>query len=74
MLDFDERHAYVDQIIGKLFLAGVPTRRLERLADQLLGFGLSKAPVSEITKFLDAEVRALREWAIPDTVRYLRTS
>jgi hypothetical protein len=33
----------VDAIIGKLFLAGVSTRRLEPLADQLRGFGLSKA-------------------------------
>jgi putative transposase len=65
------RHADVDQIIGKLFLAGISTRRLERLADQLLGFGVSKAAVSEITKSLDAEVRAFRERAVPDTVRYL---
>lgn len=65
------RQADVDQIVGKLFLAGVSTRRLERLADQLLGFGLSKAAVSEITKSLDAEVRSFRERAIPDTVRYL---
>lgn len=65
------RHADVDQIIGKLFLAGISTRRLERLADQLLGFGLSKATVSEITKSLDAEVRAFRERPVPDTVTYL---
>jgi len=65
------RHADVDQIIGKLFLAGVSTRRLERLADQLLGFSLSKATVCEITASLDAQVRAFRERTIPDTVRYL---
>lgn len=65
------RHADVDEIVGKLFLAGVSTRRLERLAEQLLGFGLSKAAVSEITKSLDAEVVAFREQTIPDTVRYL---
>src|SRR6266508_4061863 len=65
------RQADVDALVGKLFLAGVSTRRLERLAEQLFGYGLSKAAVSEITKSLDAEVRAFRERTIPDAVRYL---
>jgi len=65
------RQADVDALVGNLFLAGVSTRRLERLAEQLFGYGLSKAAVSEITKSLDAEVRAFRERAIPDAVRYL---
>lgn len=65
------RHAHLDEAIGRLFLAGVSTRRLERVAEELWGIGLSKAQVSEITKALDAEVRAFREKKIPDTVRYL---
>lgn len=65
------RHAALDEAIGRLFLAGVSTRRLERLAEELFGIGLSKATVSEITKALDAEVAAFRAKKIPDTCRYL---
>ncbi len=65
------RQAQLDEAIGRLFLAGVSTRRLERVAEELWGIGLSKSQVSEITKALDAEVAAFRTRKIPDTVRYL---
>jgi putative transposase len=65
------RHVELDEAIGRLFLAGVSTRRLEKVAEELWGIGLSRSQVSEITKALDAEVAAYRGRKIPDTVRYL---
>lgn len=65
------RQVELDGAIGRLFLAGVSTRRLEKVAEELWGIGLSKAQVSEITKALDAEVARFRARKIPDTVRYL---
>src|SRR6266511_1520492 len=65
------RQVELDEAIGRLFLAGVSTRRLEKVAEELWGIGLSKAQVSEITKALDAEVARFRARKIPDTVRYL---
>ena len=65
------RQVFLDEAIGRLFLAGVSTRRLEKVAEELFGIGMSKSQVSEITKALDAEVAAFRERKVPDTVRYL---
>ena len=65
------RQTALDEVIGRLFLAGVSTRRLEALAEELFGIGLSRSQVSEVTKALDAHVAAFREQRIPDTVRYL---
>lgn len=65
------RQAALDEAIGRLFLAGVSTRRLERVAEELWGIGLSRSQVSEVTKALDARVVAFRAQRIPDTVRYL---
>src|SRR6266511_3862298 len=61
------RQVELDEAIGRLFLAGVSTRRLEKVAEELWGIGLSKAQVSEITKALDAEVARFRARKIPDT-------
>ncbi len=65
------RQVELDEAIGRLPLAGVSTRRLEKVAEELWGIGLSRSQVSEITKRLDAEVASFRGRRIPDTVRYL---
>lgn len=65
------RQEEVDEIIGRLFLAGCSTRNLEDIAERLFGYGLGRSTVSHITKALDAEVAAFRAKTIPDTVRYL---
>jgi transposase-like protein len=68
---FGRRQVEVDEVIGRLFLAGCSTRRLHDIAEQLYGWGLGRSTVSSITKSLDAEVRAFRDKPIADTVRYL---
>jgi hypothetical protein len=39
------RQVELDEAIGRLFLAGVSTRRLERVAEELWGIGLSRSQV-----------------------------
>jgi putative transposase len=68
---YGRRHVEVDEVIGRLFLAGCSTRRLHDIAEQLYGWGLGRSTVSSITKSLDAEVEAFRKKPLADTVTYL---
>jgi putative transposase len=68
---YGRRQVEVDQAIGRLWLAGVSTRRLNNITEDLFGAGVRRSTVSRITKALDQEVAAFRAQKIPDTVRYL---
>jgi transposase-like protein len=68
---YGHRQVEVDQLIGRLFLAGCSTRHLHDLSEQIYGWEVGRSTVSEITKALDAEVAAYRNQPIPDTIKYL---
>lgn len=68
---YGRRQVEVDQLIGRLFLAGCSTRRLHDISEQLYGWGFGRATVSAITKALDKEIAAFRAKPISDTVKYL---
>jgi putative transposase len=68
---YRRRQVEVDQAIGHLWLAGISTRRLNLITEEIFGYGVRRSTISKITKGLDAEVEAFRNKRIPDTVRYL---
>jgi putative transposase len=68
---YGRRQVEVDQAIGRLWLAGISTRRLNNITEDIFGYGIRRSTVSRITKGLDAEVEAFRAKKITDTVRYL---
>jgi putative transposase len=68
---YGRRQVEVDQAIGHLWLAGISTRRLNLITEEIFGYGVRRSTISKITKGLDAEVEAFRNKRIPDTVRYL---
>jgi transposase-like protein len=68
---YGRRQVEVDQAIGHLWLAGISTRRLNNITEEIFGYGVRRSTISKITKGLDAEVEAFRNKRIPDTVRYL---
>jgi putative transposase len=68
---YGRRQVEVDHAIGQLWLAGISTRRLNNITEEIFGFGIRRSTISRITKGLDAEVEAFRCKKIPDTVRYL---
>jgi len=68
---YGRRQVEVDHAIGQLWLAGISTRRLNNITEEIFGYGIRRSTISRITKGLDAEVEAFRHKKIPDTVRYL---
>jgi transposase-like protein len=68
---YGRRQVDVDHAIGQLWLAGISTRRLNNITEEIFGYGIRRSTISRITKGLDAEVEAFRRKKIPDTVRYL---
>lgn len=68
---YGRRQIEIDQAIGRLWLAGISTRRLNNITEEIFGHGVRRSTISRITKGLDAEVEAFRAKKIPDTVRYL---
>lgn len=68
---YGRRQVEVDHAIGQLWLAGISTRRLNNITEEIFGYGIRRSTISRITKGLDAEVEVFRNMKIPDTVRYL---
>ena len=68
---YGRRQVEVDHAIGQLWLAGISTRRLNDITEEIFGYGIRRSTISRITKGLDAEVETFRNKKIPDTVRYL---
>jgi len=71
-LDRYERiHDDVDVAIGKLFLAGVSTRRLKSIAKELFGRSVSAQTVSNATESLEAELEQYRTAELDDDYQFL---
>jgi len=67
-----ERHRRdVDAIIGRLFIAGVSTRKLRGIVEALTGNAISASTVSAITRNLDEELSRFRSQPIPADIRFL---
>jgi putative transposase len=71
-LDRYERiHEDVDRAIGQLFLAGVSTRRLNGIAQELFGRSISAQRVSQATESLDEELERYRTAELDDDYQFL---
>jgi len=68
---YARRTATVDQFIREIFIQGVSTRQVGPVLDQLSGQRVSASTVSQVTKVLDAEVRAFQRRPLTDGYRYL---
>jgi transposase-like protein len=68
---YARRTATVDQFIREIFIQGVSTRQVGPVLDQLSAQRVSASTVSQVTKVLDAEVRAFQRRPITDGYRYL---
>jgi putative transposase len=64
-------HPMVDEGIKAMFLRGVATRKVRNILDCLCGEGVSASYVSEVTKALDAEVKAFENAPIDDDFAFL---
>jgi putative transposase len=68
---YERRRPDVDAAIGRLFLQGVSTRRLRRIAEELFGRGVSATTVSRTTGYLDEELKRYRTKPIADDFDFL---
>ena len=68
---YQRRQSQVNQMVRKMFLAGVSARRVREVVQPLLGEGVSAQTVSRICRSLDAEVRRFHSRQLDDRYRYL---
>jgi transposase-like protein len=68
---YERRRPDVDAAIGRLFLQGVSTRRLRRIAEELFGRGVSATTVSRTTSYLDDELRKYQNKPLTDDYPFL---
>jgi putative transposase len=68
---YERRRPDVDAAIGRLFLQGVSTRKLRRIAEELFGRGVSATTVSRTTGYLDEELRRYRTKLLADDFDFL---
>ena len=68
---YERRRPDVDAAIGRLFLQGVSTRRLRRIAEELFGRGVSATTVSRTTGYLDEELKRYRTKSLADDFDFL---
>lgn len=61
----------IDTAIGKLFISGISTRKLEPILEELYGKRVSRQVVSDAQKALDEEVGKYKTKPIEDTVKFL---
>ncbi len=64
-------HEDVERTIGQLFLAGVSTRRLRALSQELFGQEISPQTVSQATRALEAELERYRKTPLGDDYQFL---
>lgn len=64
-------HEDVEKTIGQLFLAGVSTRRLRALSQELFGQEISPQTVSQATQSLQAELDRYRRVPLDDQYEFL---
>jgi len=69
---YKQRSSDVDELILKMFLAGVSTRRVKEVLEPLLGYNcISASSVSEITKSLNSQVSKYHTKRLVDDYVYL---
>jgi putative transposase len=68
---YERRRPDVDAAIGRLFLQGVSTRRLRRVAEELFGCPVSATTVSRTTGYLDEELKRYRTKPLVDDFDFL---
>lgn len=68
---YERRRRDVDAIIGRLFIAGVSTRKLRGIVEALTGATVSPSTVSAITRSLEEELAYFRSKPMPADIRFL---
>ena len=68
---YERRRPDVDAAIGRLFLQGISTRRLRRIAEELFGCEMSATTVSRTTGYLDEELRQYQTKPLTDDYPFL---
>ena len=69
---YKQRSSDVDELVLKMFLAGVSTRRVKEVLEPLLGYNcISASSVSEITKSLNVQVAKYHARKLIDDYVYL---
>lgn len=63
---YERRRPDVDAAIGRLFLQGVSTGRLRRIAEEFFGCELSATSVSRTTAYLDEELKHYQTKSLTD--------
>jgi len=68
---YQRRMPVIDEMILDIFLAGVSTRRLGAILEQLTDTAVSAATVSRVSKVLDGAVQAYHQRPLQDKYLYL---
>lgn len=68
---YQRRQAAVDAAIGQLFLQGISTRKLKKIARDLFGAPVSAGTVSKAATVLDADLQAYQTKPLADDVVFL---
>jgi len=69
--NYQRRQTEINRMIREMFLAGVSTRRVGEVLDQVWGKSVSAQTVSNICQSLDQEVNAYQSRRLLDHYRYL---
>lgn len=68
---YKRRAPDVDNAIGRLFVSGISTRKLENILEELYGKRISRQTVSDTQKVLNEEVEKYKTKPIEDTIEFL---
>lgn len=68
---YKRKHVDLTELIKDCFLAGISTRRIGEVLEDVIGTSVSAATVSNIAKTLDSCVKAFHTRPIEDKYRYL---
>ena len=71
LLNYQRRQSQINRMIRDMFLAGVSTRRVGEVLDQVWGQSVSAQTVSNICQSLDREVHFHQNRQLQDHYRYL---
>ncbi|MCM8777902.1 MAG: transposase [Candidatus Omnitrophica bacterium] len=68
---YQRRQYEVDAVIGRLFLLGVSTRKLNKFAREFLGAEISAAIASKTTEAMEKEMEMFQKAEISDDAEFL---
>jgi transposase-like protein len=68
---YQRRQEAVDAAIGQLFLQGISTRKLKRIAKDLFGVPVSATTVSKAAAVLDEDLKRYQTQSVEDDVEFL---